>query len=107
MHQHGEHACLHPGFLAFAVVQLGYGHKLDAVAELTGHGYVAAVHAAYALHMHAGKRIVQAKGQADKQDELVGRVKAVYVQRGIRLGIAKLLGLGKCRCKIQMIGCHF
>ena len=101
VHQRGED----PGF-QLAVAHPGAAQQLDAVAELAGEVDVHLVEIADAFDGHFRVGIVHAPGQTDQQHELVRRVEAVDVQRGIGLGVALGLRFGERGGKVHALAGH-
>ena len=69
--------------------------QLDAVAEVGRVLHVLAGEVPDALHLHLVERRLEAVGEGAEDAGLVRRVEAVDVERGIRLGISELLGVGQ------------
>ncbi len=100
-HQGRMHAHLHRGVLAS-----GHGQELDGVAQLTGVAEIARRQPAYALPRNVFGPDAGVEGQAGQDGQLVGGIVPVDVVGGVRLGVAKVLGLGQTSIEIQAISTH-
>ena len=72
---------------------LGYGQQLDGVAQLTCVPEVTGCELGDPLPVHLVRRHMGMKSQARKDSQLVGRIGARHVARGVRLSVAQVLRL--------------
>ncbi len=97
---------MHPGLDRITIVFTD-SQQFDPVAELFGEAYIPRRDARYSFHINIGQIQHHPVRQGRQNGQFMGRIVAVHIQSGVRLGISFLPGFDQSFFKSDAFGRDF